>query len=197
MPPEAKALCYYFRKPPSGSGAKPIPYRKILGLIQKAVGGTRPKPSAVFKAVKNFKVAKAKRGRKMGWRKTTAREDGQIFRAFLKVRKPHGCLVESRDVSNELPDGLRGKVCLRTIRERLRERGFQMGDKKTADDQGDAWRKRRIAFCEGHAGRTTARWSRSVQAVGDFQLFTWYPKGMRTRHRTKSCPRTNVQVGEK
>ena len=48
--------------------------------------------------VKRFGKKKKKRGRKVGWRKTTPKEDQEIFVAFKRIRQPLGILVEASDV---------------------------------------------------------------------------------------------------
>ena len=153
--------------------------------------------ATVYDAVKNFKLKKATRGRKAGWRKTTAAEDKTLLQTFHKVRKPAGSLLHSRDVWNALPDSLRRKICLRTVRERLRAKGFQMDDKKAGDDKGDAWRKRRLGFCSKHVRRSPAQWAQHVQAVCDFRYFTFYPRALKQRHKVKSCTRTIMSKAER
>ena len=196
MDEKTKALCYFYRNPPAGSGVKPQPYSAICKLA-RAPGKAPLNKMQVYKAVKRFHLKKVTRGRKQGWRKTTAQEDQAIMRSLFKVRRPLGCSVESRDVWNGLPRGLRSKVCLRTVRSRLREKGFAMKEKKAGDDQGDAWRKRRVTFCRDYASRTGAQWKNAVQAVGDFRYFTFFPRRMKRRHTVKSCCRTIMREGER
>ena len=103
MEPAMQALCYYYRHPPPNSGVKPQPFRAIPALIQRP----RMKISRVKMAVARFMKKKAVRGRKAGWRKTTASEDAAIFAAFKRVRQPLGILVEARDVWKALHPQLR------------------------------------------------------------------------------------------
>ena len=105
------------RNPPPGSGVKAVPYKKIPALIgQPRIGVNR-----IEKAVCRFKLKKggAKRGRKVGYRKTTAAEDQAILAAFKRVRRPLGILVEATDVWRNLEPELRSKVSVRTVRNRL------------------------------------------------------------------------------
>ena len=194
MNAETKALCYFYRNPPKNSGVKPQPYSKIPGLI----GGKRRLQAHNVKwAVKDFHMDKQQRGRKTGWRKTSAAEDAMVLAAFQKVRSPLGSSVVTRDVWNALPDRLRRKLCLRTVRERLRENGFQMDEKKAADDKGDAWRKRRFTWCQKYQRRSAKQWGNALQAVGDFRIFTWYPRRMKAKHKVKSCSRTIMSQAER
>lgn len=116
------ALCYWYRNPPPNSGVKPVPFRKIPALVV-AAGKPRPTQAAVFKAVKKFHTKKSKRGRKVGYRKTSVTEDKAILKSFHAVRKPLGSRVVARDVWNNLKQDLYRKICKRTVAERLRERG--------------------------------------------------------------------------
>ena len=144
---KAAALVHTFRNPPKVWKVKALPFKKIPTEVAKA-GFPRPTPKQVKRAAASFGHAPARRGRKLGWRKTCEKEDASILATFKKVRQPLGSAVDAADVFNALPDKLRHKICLRTVRERLREKGFEMGDKKAVDDKGDAWRKRRLAWCK-------------------------------------------------
>ena len=99
-----RALCYFYRHPPPGSGVAPVAFRKIPALVVKQ-DGQHPCRSAVHKAVKEWHTEKRTRGRKKGWRKTTVDEDKVLMRTFHKVRPPgHG--VEPRGVHQALPRSL-------------------------------------------------------------------------------------------
>ena len=87
-------------------------------------------------AVKNFHTDAMPRGRKPGWRKTARTEDRAILRAFFRVRQPCGSAVEYKDVWCALPDALRAKICVETVKNRLAEKGYRLEDKLSADDQG-------------------------------------------------------------
>ena len=82
--------------------------------------------STSVETVRTFHLVKKSRGWKKGFRKTTPAEDRCILRAFYKVRQPLESLVESRDVWNELTPAVRSKVCLRIVRNRLRDKGYAM-----------------------------------------------------------------------
>ena len=80
-----RALCYFYRNPPKESGAKPLPFSQIRLRVRKA-NGTLPSVEACRKCARDFHQAKGKRGRKVGWRKTTETEDKVILKTFHKVR---------------------------------------------------------------------------------------------------------------
>ena len=84
MPPKVQALCYLYRNPPAGSGLKPVPYKSIPALIKKP----NMKVKTIEKTVHRFHANGKKRGRKIGWRKTSASDDKVIMTTFEKVRKP-------------------------------------------------------------------------------------------------------------
>ena len=102
-------------------------------------------------------MVKKSRGWKKGFRKTTPAEDRCILRAFYKVRQPLESLVESRDVWNELTPAVRSKVCLRTVRNRLRDKGYAMEEKRAGDDMGEQWRRKRVLFSLKRDTLTTDR----------------------------------------
>ena len=68
MDAENKALCYFYRHPPPGSGVLPSSYGKIADVVVKR-DGARPSVGGVFKAVMEFQKARKVRGRRIGWRK--------------------------------------------------------------------------------------------------------------------------------
>ena len=77
----------------------------------------------MHKAVTEWHTEKQRRGRKQGWRKTTAEDGKVLMRTFHKLRPPgHG--VESRGVHQALPRALQLKISLRTVRNRLKEKGY-------------------------------------------------------------------------
>ena len=194
MSPKQAALCYFYRKPPAGSGAKP---QKFVG-IPKLVGG---KPlltvSAVKWAVYNFHNKSAPRGRPAGWRKTTKAEDQRIVKSFKKVRQPLGCGVEFQDVLRDLPDALRKKISKKTLGRRLAEKGFTPQEKKAGDDEGELWRQTRLSFAKRHRSKSELQWINRVQAVGDYWEAIFYPPGMKTRHKIKRAPRTIMSKAER
>ena len=104
-------------------------------------------------AVRRFHLKRRARGRKVGWRKTTPAEDATILACFKRARQPLGCLVEAHDVWKALPVPLRNKVTMRTVANRLRDKGFSMQEKLAGDDKGEQWRLRRLRFSKSHAGR--------------------------------------------
>lgn len=193
MDHETQALCYFYRNPPVKSGVKPQLYKHIPQLIKKP----RMKISTIKMAVKRFGREKQKRGRKAGWRKTTPQEDKAICARFHKIRQPLGILVEARDVWKALAPGLRNKITVRTVANRLHEKGYKMEEKLAGDDQGVLWRKTRVSFCTRHKSKTAKKWMEHVQAVADFRYFVWYPQGMKARHKRKSAPRTIMNKKEK
>ena len=84
-------------------------------------------------------------------------------------------------MADALPRALRGKVCRRTIRNRLKEKGYVPEEKITKDDPGQKQRKRRFEFCKGHEWRTPSDWQEKVQGVGDMKDYTYYPKELKAR----------------
>ena len=81
-------------------------------------------------AVKRFGKKKKKRGRKVGWRKTTAKEDQEILAVFKRIRQPLGILVEASDVWKALSPRLRDKITIRTVSNRLRAKGYKMEESR-------------------------------------------------------------------
>ena len=89
MNAENRALCYFYRHPPKGSGVQPVKkWAQIARLVWNADGKTHPTPNAVKYCVLNWKQVNKKRGRKNGWRKTTKQEDKKILATFQKARQP-------------------------------------------------------------------------------------------------------------
>ena len=196
MDERTRALCYFYRHPPSGSNIKPQTFPKIAVLVRKP-GQQRLKPNTIRKLVDTFHSRRSARGRKAGWRKTSPADDKLILKTFLKVRQPLGARVDARDVYNDLPDSLRTKVSPRTVRERLKDKGYIMQEKIAKDDMGEAWRKKRLEFCRKHLSKSGTQWVNFVQAVGDFRYFTYYPRTLKRRYQVKSCKRTIVRAGER
>ena len=62
------------------------------------------------------------------------------------------------------------------MKSRLADKGYNLEEKLAADDKGLAWRKRRLAFCSAHKGKSEDQWVNTVQAVGDFKEFTYFPR---------------------
>ena len=193
MDAATQALCFFYRNPPPESGVKPQPYKAIPKLIHQ------PQMSLgrVKMAVKRFLKKKRPRGRKPGWRKTTPAEDKAMLDAFHKVRQPLGSLVEARDVWKALRPTLRNKVSVRTVANRLRDKGYKMEEKLAGDDKGEQWRKARVRFCECHKSKSAVQWATGLQAVADFRYFVYYPQALKNRHARKSAPRTIMRKSEK
>ena len=72
--------------------------------------------------------------------------------AFARVRKPLGVLVEKAYVWRALRVGLRNKISIRTVGNRLAEKGYTMQEKLARDDQGEAWRRARVSSGVGGSG---------------------------------------------
>ena len=117
--------------------------------------------------------------------------------AFARVRKPLGVLVEKADVWRALRVGLRNKISIRTVGNRLAEKGYTMQEKLARDDQGEAWRRARIQWCGRKRPKSAAQWEETVQGVGDFKYFTYYPRSMKDGHARKSSPRTIMSKKER
>ena len=73
MEASLRALCFFYRNPPAGSGVRPQPYKKIVKLIRRPHMSTR----TIKTVVHRFLAARKVRGRKEGWRKTTPAESLQ------------------------------------------------------------------------------------------------------------------------
>lgn len=196
MSKQQQALAYLMRHPPACTGMKPQPYKVICKHL-KTPGKPTPLVTTVHKAVKTFHNEAAVRGRKLGYRKTTPAEDKAILSAFFKVRQPCGSGVTYKDVWCALADSLRTRVSVKTVRNRLAEKGFKLEEKLTADDKGVAWRNRRLAFCNVHRGKSEEQWVNAVQAVGDFKEFTYYPRALKTRHKQLNSKRTIMKKSER
>lgn len=194
MDERTRALCYFYRHPPPAAGVKAMTYARIASVVPAK---PRLNKDQVRWAVKHFHLKPKQRGRPLGFRKTTAFEDKTILATFFKVRQPLGSSVESRDVWNALPQALRKKVSLRTVRNRLREKGYAMDEKLTGDDKGLAWRQTRVRFCKRRSHWSEAMWKSHVQAVGDFRFFTYFPMRMKRQKEVKGCPRTIMSKAEK
>ena len=191
-----RALAYFYRHPPAGSGVRKQKFAKIATLIA-APGEPAPNLETVKWAVLHFHDAAGKRGRKQGWRKTTGIEDKAIMTAFHKARRPLGSAVDGRDVWNALRDDLRRKICVKTVKSRLAAKGFAMDNKLSADDKGFSWRRRRLAFCERHRAKTPAQWCNAVQTVADFRYFSYFPLKLKPKQKRVSCKRTIMSKAEK
>ena len=62
---------------------------------------------------------------------------------------------------------------------------------------GEQWRWIRVLFSMKHKKKSQNMWKQTLQGVGDFRFFTFYPKGFKRRHRIKSCSRTFMNQKEK
>ena len=193
---QQQALAYLMRHPPPCTGLKPQRYRVICSHL-KSPGQPEPLLATVHKAVKNFHREARRRGRKLGYRKTLPMEDNAILRAFFRIRQPCGSEVTYHDVWCALPDSLRAKICVETVKNRLAERGYTLKEKLSADDRGKAWRDRRLAFCAAHRDKSSEQWVHAVQAVGDFKGFTYFPRTLKKRHKQLSCKRTIMSKAER
>ena len=150
---QQQASAYLMRHPPTCTGLKPQPYRVICSHIESP-GQPVPSVATVHKAVKNYYTVARPRGRKLGYWKTVAMEDKTISRAFFKVRQTCRSAVECKDVWCALPDALRAKIYVETVKNRPAEKGYRLEDKLLADDQGKPWRDRRLAFCGAHRDKS-------------------------------------------
>ena len=142
----------------------PLKWTTIASLVWNVDGKTHPQPCSDRKCVAGWRRERKVRGRKKGSRKTTTAEDKAIKQSFQKARLPLGSLVTSRDVAEELPQGLRGKVSRRTIRRRLAELGYTPTRKSEKQDFLNKQRAVRISFCKSHAHRTPAMWAAHLQS---------------------------------
>ena len=198
MNAENRALCYFYRHPPKGSGVQPVKkWAQIARLVWNADGETHPTPNAVKYCVRNWRQVNKKRGRKIGWRKTTKQEDKKILASFQKARQPLGSDVSARDVATGLPAKLKRKVSFRTIRRRLAERGYVPERKLEKNDFLKAQCEIRVDFCKDHEHRTPAMWQNYLQGAGDIKDFIYYPKKLKARFMRYRCSWTYMRKCEK
>ena len=193
MSERTRALCYFYRHPPPSAGTKPLSYAKIASVVPAK---PRLNKDQVRWAVKHFHKQPKQRGRPHGWRKTSEQEDKRILSTFLKVRQPLGSCVEARDVWAALLRSLQTKLTLRTVRNRLREKGYAMDEKLAGDDKGLEWRKTRVHFCQSRSHWSEGMWASQVQAVGDFATSPSSQKRFKQRKAVRGCPRTIMSKAE-
>lgn len=130
---------------------------------------------AISETATKFMALKGKRGRKVGWNKTTKKDNRKIFKTFKRLRPP-GHYVDSRIVHQGLPRRIKQAICRRTIRRRLAKKGFHPKKKIAKTDPGPALANRRVLWAKKFEDWTPANWKANLQGVGDFKEFTWYPK---------------------
>ena len=174
MNAENRALCYFNRHPPTGYGT-PMKWSAIAKLVWNSDGRTHPTPAGVRKCVLCWTAQRRKRGRKLGWRKTTALEDQRIVSSFHKARLPRGSSVTSRDVAGRLPKRLRVKICRRTIRRRLASHGYKPAKKLEKKPFLMKQRAARVAWCSAHQHKTSTMWANYLQGCGDLKDFSYFP----------------------
>ena len=179
MNAENRALCYFYRFPPKDSGVRPLSFPKIAQIVRKQ-DGTCPTAEGVRLGVRDFHREKFQRGRKQGWRKTSAADDKVLMKTFHKVR-PAGAGVVARDVDDALPARLQGKLCLKTIRSRLAEQGYKPEKKLEKSELSKQVRSSRMAFVREHEHKTVAMWQRHLQGVADLKIYSFYPKSLKLR----------------
>ena len=174
-----RAMCHALRKPPAGT--KKSSLKQIAGLVVKT-DGTHPSEEAVREAARDFGKEREKRGRKEGWKKTTRQEDRVIMKKFKHLRPPgHG--ITSRKLHRALPAKLRRSISRKTVIRRLADKGYTPQVKCTKSDPDVALQRKRVEFARRYEGMTSADWQRSLQAVGDIKIFTFYPPDLKPRHR--------------
>jgi transposase len=174
-----RAMCYALRNPPAGM--KKASLKAIAGMVEKT-DGSHPSTQTVSEAAKQFKVEKAKRGRRKGDRKTTAAEDRAILKKF-KVLRPPGHGIDSRKLHRALPVAIRRKVSRKTVIRRLADKGIKPREKIRKSDHSVALCKRRVDFALRYQHKSDADWSRDLQAVGDIKVFTYYPAELKPRFK--------------
>jgi hypothetical protein len=188
-----RAKCFALRNPPGDQ--KKTKLKDIVRLVTK-LDGSRPSLGAVAEAANSFGQEKKPSGRPAGLRKTTKAEDTRIFATFKKLRPPgHG--VDSRKIHNGLPKNLKKKVCRRTVRNRLAEKGVTPQVKLGKQDFKESQIKNRLAFARTHEDKNAAAWKGELQAVGDLKDFTYYPKDLRAKFLQLRAPWTYMTKAEK
>ena len=96
-----------------------------------------------------------------------------------------------------MPKRMHGKVCLRTIRNRLKEKGYVPTPKAQKAEADEKTRRARLAFCREHGKRTGPQWLRFLQGVGDFKLYTYYPKELKMRFSRYRATWTYMKKSER
>ena len=172
-------MCYFYRFPPKDSGVCPLSYPRIAQIVRKQ-DGTPPTAEGVRLAVRDFYREKFQRGRKQGWRKTSAAEDKVLMKTFHKVR-PAGAGVVARDVADALPARLQGQLCLKTIRSRLAEKGYKPEKKLEKSELNQLVRGNKMGFVWEHEYKTAAIGQRYLQGVADLKIYSFYPKSLKLR----------------
>ena len=120
MDEPTRAMCFALRNP--GRGFKKMKLKDIRKLVKKKDGKSRPTLKAISDAARNFKKEKQKRGRKLGDRATSKKEDKKIMQTFHKLRPPgHG--IDSTALHKGLPVKIKRTIGKRTVRRRLAEKG--------------------------------------------------------------------------
>ena len=188
-----RSLCYALRNPPGD--AEKMKYKDIRKHVKK-VDGKRPSIGAIAEAASTFHALKESVGRPMGWRKTTKAEDLKILATFKKERPP-GYGIDSRRIHKALPKKLQQKVCRRTVRERLAEKGITPQMKLNKLDFKEGQIRKRLSFQREHDGKTAATWKSEVQGVGDFKEFTFYPIHLRAKFLRIRAPWTYMTNAER
>ena len=132
MDEATRAMCFAYRNP--GPGHRPLELKQIQKLLFKkpgkenAVSGKknkyRPSLSAISQAAANFKKEKKKRGRRVGQRATTKKEDKKLIETFRKLRPP-GHAIDSKVLHRGLPKKINKKIGRKTVIRRLAEKGFR------------------------------------------------------------------------
>lgn len=176
-----RALCYAYRNPVKG--VKKTPLKTIIThkLVRKTDGSV-PSEGAISKAAKDFMEEKEQRGRPTGTRNTTKAEDRVIMQKFRELRPP-GAYIDSRILHDNLPRKIARKITRRTVLSRLEDMGYTPQTKLGKTDLGPKQCAARWKWCKKFEGRAPAQWKTKLQACGDIKLFTFYPKGMRSKFK--------------
>jgi len=119
-----------------------------------------------------------------------------VMTKFHKVRPPgHG--VDSRVIHDALPANLRRKICRRTVRRRVAEKGYKPEPKVSKNDPDKQLKKRRLAFVAAHEHRTEANWCGFVHACGDAHEHRFYPRSLKGRFNRYKATWTYMTKAEK
>ena len=174
MKADNRALCYFYRRSPAGSGVRPLSYRSIARLVVKK-DGTQPSLSGVYKAAVEFRMIKRARGCRAGWRKPT-KDEGKLIMSTLHKLRPPGHGVTASGLHRALPLALKRKVSPRALRNRLAAKGYRPKRELEKADLNISCRKARLAFCRAHCGRHPMAWKSYLQGCGDLCEFRCYPR---------------------
>ena len=100
-------------------------------------------------------------------------------------------------MANGLTRNLKAKVCRRTLRNRLKDKGYVPSRKIEKSDFLKEQCVRRCGFGQAHSHRTGPMWSNHLQGCGDMKDVIFYPRRLKARFTRYRCPWTYMTQCEK